>query len=153
MSDEPGEEEGQKKLSASLEGTSNISAKITAGYSAKDIQERLETDQIPLALILTSTRLEQVLGHAIANRYDISHDQFRKLYGNRSLGRYQDMTAILDLFEEHQETLQDMVSYRNNLVHLEPYGYLKQLEEDDAEREEVKETIIAAIELIEEAER
>lgn len=145
-----------KEVTASFTGTSSANARITFRYSAEDIWERLENEEeegLALALVLTSTRLEMVLGEAIADRYDISEEQFQKMYADKSLGRYQDVTAILGLFEQHQETLQHVVSYRNNLVHLEPYGYLDQLEDEDAEREKVEETIEAAIEFIETVER
>ena len=154
---EPNREDKQeisrKEVSGSVEATTSINAEITIGYSIRDIQERLEDGQIALALILTSTRIEQVLGDAIMERYDISYEQFQKLYGRRSLGRYQEMTAILDLFEQHQGTIGEIVSYRNDLVHFKPAGYVKQLDKKGAKREEVVETIEAAIEFIEETER
>lgn len=156
---EPDEEESGtvKEVTGNLTGTGSVNAQITLGYSAKDIRERLENEEggLALALVLTSTRLEMVLGRAIADRYDISEEQFQKLYGDKGLGRYCHVTSVLGLFEQHQGTLQDVASYRNDLVHFESdnYGYLDQLEDEDAESEEVEETIKAAIEFIEEVER
>ncbi|WP_226005996.1 hypothetical protein [Natrinema salinisoli] len=135
---------------ATAEATAVANASVTIGFSADNIRDRLENGTITEALVMTSTRLESVLSRAIADRYDITDEQFEKLYGRESLGRYQDMTAVLGLFDEHQETLQDVVRYRKNLVH--EYGYLETLDIDDDEREAAKAVIEDAITFIEQTE-
>ncbi|WP_217471940.1 hypothetical protein [Haloterrigena gelatinilytica] len=135
---------------AAAEATATANASVTIGFSADNIQDRLEDGSVAEALVVTATRLESILGRAIADRYDIISEQFEKLYGRKSLGRYQDMTAILGLFDQHQGTLQQVANYRKDVVH--EYGYIDELQIDDEEREEVKAVIEDAIAFIEQVE-
>ncbi|MFA9427036.1 hypothetical protein [Natronorubrum sp. A-ect3] len=136
--------------SAAGVGVTTGTATVTIGFSTDDIQDRLDDDKIAEALVLTSTRLENILSQAIADRYDITNEQFEKLYGRESLGRYQDMAAVLGLFDQHQGTLQDVVRYRKKLVH--DYGYLDELQTDNDERDDVKSVLEAAVAFIDQVE-
>ncbi|PCR90374.1 hypothetical protein [Natrinema ejinorense] len=131
---------------ATGEGTAGSDVNVVIGFSPDDIQGRLDDDKIAEALVLTATRLENILSHAIADRYNITTGQFEQLYGNAGLGRYQYMASILDLFDQHLGTIQDVVEYRNKLVH--DYGYLDDLQDDDDERKAVKDAIEDAITFI-----
>lgn len=131
-------------------GARDVTPAVTIGFNVDDIQDRLDDGQIVEALVLTSTRLESLLGWAVADQYDITNEQFEKLYGRESLGRYQDMAAVLDLFDQHQGTLQDVVRYRKKLVH--DYGYLDDFKDDDDEREDLEAVIENTIVFIEQVE-
>lgn len=129
---------------------SALEATAVVEFSADKIQDRLDDGKIAEALVVTATRLEKILIQALADRYDITVHQFEKLFGNKSLERYQQMTAILGMFDQHQNTLDSVVEYRNKLAH--DSGYLGDLQTDVDEREAIESVLKDAVEFIDQVE-
>ena len=140
------------RVSATGVGTISGSATATVAFSADNIRERLEDDEYALALVLTATRLENILTRGLQERLDIDKEQFENLWGNASLGRYVHMCSELGVFESkfNQESIKPVITLRNNLAH--EYGYLDDIEEDGRLQDEVKDAIEDGIDFIESVE-
>lgn len=155
MTDKPendNSEDNVVSLSATATATATASATVTVAFSADNIRERLEEDEYALALVLTATRLENILTKGLQKRLDTNKEQFENIWGNETLGRYTHMCSELGVFEDEfdQEAIEQVVSLRNNLVH--DYGYLDDIEEEDKLQQEVDDTIDDAIDFIESVE-
>lgn len=129
-----------------------LTAEVTVAFSADNIRGGLDKDEYALALVLTSTRLENILTRGIRQQFDIDEGPFEKLWGRESLGTYCQMCVQLGVFEDtfNQETIDNVANLRNNLVH--EYGYLNNIEEDEDVQQEVQEAIEEAIAFIEQVE-
>jgi len=148
-SDDNDSEDNVVRVSATGVGTSSGSATVTVAFSADNIRERLEDDEYALALVLTATRLENILTRGLQERLDTDKKEFENLWGNTSLGRYMHMCSELGVFGDDfdQESIQPVIALRNNLAH--EYGYLNDIEEDENLQDEVKAAIEDAINFIE----
>lgn len=135
-----------------MAGSSTMTAEATVAFSADNIRDRLEKDEYALALVLTSTRLENVLTRGLRQRLDTNKGQFEALWGDETVGTYGQMCSQLDVFgnEFNQNTIDNVARLRNNLVH--DYGYLSDIEEDEDLQQEVGDAIEGAIEFIESVE-
>lgn len=139
--------------SATLSVDSSIKAAGNVVFSTANIQKKIDEGEYALALILTSTRLESILGQAIQNRVGITEGQFDNLgLDRKSLGSYVEMCESLSVLDvtSSKEELKEIVNLRNCLVH--DYGYLEKLEEDSEERNIVKSAVETGIEFIEDTE-
>ena len=132
--------------------TTSMTATATVAFSADNIRDRLDDDEYALALVLTATRLENVLTRGLRQRLDTNKEQFENLWGNKTLGTYGQMCSQLGVFEDEfkQHIIDDVAGLRNNLVH--DYGYLDDIEEDEDLQDEVEDAIEDAIEFIESVE-
>jgi hypothetical protein len=124
-------------------------AKLTVAFSANSIREKLDDGEYALSLILTSTRLENILTRGIKEKLELTDDEFESLWGRDTLGSYAQICGTLGVYGQKfdQSVIDDVVSLRNNLVH--DYGYLSTIQEEKAERQEVEDAIDDAIEFIE----
>lgn len=112
-------------------------------FSSENIRQRLDKDDLVIALLLSATRVEKILSELLRKRYKITSSDFETLYGHQSLGSYLQTCNTLDLTEsKHRDRLDDLVKARNKLAHSD--GYIELIEEDDGERSEVRETIEGA---------
>lgn len=141
-----------KTMTASATAEASARAKLTVAFSADNIREKLDDDEYALALILTSTRLENILTRGIKDKLDLTDDEFESLWGRDTLGSYAQICGTLGVYGQKfdQSAIDDVVSLRNDLVH--DYGYLSTLEEEKAERQEVENAIDDAIDFIESVE-
>lgn len=127
-------------------------ASVKVGFSTQTIQNRLAADDHISALVLTSTRLENVLFRLIQSELGLSEDQTTSLVGDASLGTYGKWCSIL-LDDFDQSVVDDIAKYRNKLVHYNPeedhgYDYIGFIEDDPGERLNIEKAIKNAIELI-----
>lgn len=128
------------------------------GFSAADIRDRLDEDEIAQALVLTSTLLEVIMSAAIRKHYRWDREKFEKKgYNDYSLGKLMEEAVEYGALGAYEGTLNTMrtgerslVSLRNNLVH--EYGYLDDIEQEGDVQQEVEDAIKYAIEFIEEVE-
>lgn len=155
-SDEDESEDVSVSVPAEKITVSEPAPTVTATFSADNIRERLEGEEpeYALALILTSTRLEQVMSYGIRNHLDIAKDQYETLLGNESLGTLGQLCSKLDVYEDEfeQEVIDDVAHQRRNLVHDTPehgYNYLQTLEEDKDVQQEVEDAVEKALRFIE----
>jgi len=151
-SDDSDSDDNVVRVSAAGVATATGSATATVAFSADNIRERLEDDEYALALVLTATKLENILTRGLQERIGTDKDQFKNLWGNASLGRYTHMCSVLGVFgdEFDQETIKPVITLRNNLVH--EYGYLDDIEKDESLQDEVKDAIEDVIDFIESVE-
>jgi hypothetical protein len=153
--DDNDSEDDVVRASATVVGTSSVSATATVAFSADNIRERLEDDEYALALVLTATRLENIVSRAVRHHYDWNQEKFESEgYDKYSLGALMQECVEYGALSEHTDELNRMrsgkrkiVSLRNNLVH--EYGYLDDIEEDEELQDEVEEAIENAIDFIE----
>lgn len=132
-----------------------VVAELKMGFSAGQIQEKLNDDEYPLALILTATRLESILGKSICQHYGWTPETFKdRGFADMSLGAYLEectTSGVLKKYEDHLNTMRSgekqIVELRNNLVH--NYGYFRDVERNEDVQKEVKAAIEYAIEFIE----
>lgn len=155
-SEDEGEESGTvKEVTAHGTGTGTATAKATVAFSAESIQKRLRNEERALALVLTSTRLENIVSRAIRLHYGWSEEKFKeKNYDKKSLGSLLEECVEHGALKEHEDELntlrsgeKQVVSLRNDLVH--EYGYLSNVEEDEDVQQEVEDAVGEAIEFIE----
>lgn len=157
-SDSSDSEDNRISATATTTVTTSASATATVAFSADNIRERLEDDEYPLALVLTATRLENIVSQAVRRHYDWSQEKFENEgYDEYSLGALMQECVEYGALPEHERQLNRMrsgerkiVSLRNNLVH--EYGYLGDIEEDEDLQEEVEDVIGDAIDFIESVE-
>lgn len=154
-SDGTDSEDNVVQLSATATVTTSASATVTVAFSADNIRERLEDDEYALALVLTATRLENIVSRAVRRHYEWSQEKFESEgYDEYSLGALMQECVEFGALPEHENELNRMrsgkrkiVSLRNNLVH--EYGYLDDIEEDEDLQDEVEDAIENAIDFIE----
>jgi len=156
MSDEGDEKSVTVKAEpVTMEFTPNT-AKVTLGFSAESIEERIENEEYGLAIVLCSTKLESVLSVAIRNHYNWDKDTFQNQgYHNKSLGSYLEECYTYGVLPEYERKLKDfennhIVTVRNKFVH--NHGYLEELEGDKDKQEEVVEIIEEVIDFIDDVE-
>lgn len=145
-------------LSANTTITHNTSATLAVNFSADNIRKRLENNKYPLALVLTATRLENIVSRAIRHHYGWSQEKFEdEGYDEYSLGKLMQECVEYGALPEHEDELNRMrsgekkiVSLRNDLVH--EYGYLNDLEENKDNQNKVEDAIEDAIDFIESVE-
>lgn len=119
-------------------GFSTFSNEVSATpwFSAENIRDRLESGDVPLALLQASTTMERILYLKIRDRFDVPHDEFESIYSSKSLGEYLQICNTLDLTDDaYRDSLDDLVDKRNNLAH--EHGYIEDLETDADERNSV----------------
>ena len=124
-------------------------------FSADNIRERLTKEKHVLALILTATRLENIVSRAVCYHYDWSQEKFENEgYDKYSLGALMEECVEYGALPKHENELNQMrsgereiVSLRNSLVH--EYGYLDEIEKDEDLQDEVEDVIENAIDFIE----
>jgi len=157
-SDDSESEDNVVQASATGVGTAIGTATATVAFSADNIRERLEDDEYALALVLTATRLENIVSKAVRHHYDWDQEQFESEgYDEYSLGKLMQECVDYGALPEHEDELNRMrsrkrqiVSLRNSLVH--EYGYLNDIEGNEHIQDEVKDAINDAIGFIESVE-
>lgn len=85
-------------------------------FSAEGIRDSVERDEIPLGLVLASIAVERILIETIADELDIAADTVPDCCGGEGLENYVRTVSILDLYDEHEATLQALVAHRNDVV-------------------------------------
>lgn len=157
-SDDTDSEKTVVQESVTTTGTASITATATVAFSADNIRERLEEDEYALALVLTATRLENIVSQAVRCHYGWSREKFESEgYDEYSLGALMQECVEYDALPEHEDELNRMrsgerqiVSLRNNLVH--EYGYLNNIEENKQLQYKIEDAINNAINFIESTE-
>lgn len=154
---EPDEKESGTVKEVTMHGTATGTgtAKLTFAFSAENIQQRLKNEERVVALVLTSTRLENIVSRAIRLHYGWSEEKFKeKKYHKKSLGSLLEECVEHGALKEHEDELntlrsgeKQVVNLRNKLVH--EYGYLRDVEEDEDVQQEVEDAVEEAIEFIE----
>lgn len=156
MTEDSDDSEGNVvEASVTMSAGASMSARATVAFSADNIRERLDNDEYALALILTATRLENIVSRAIRRHYNWSHEKFdNEGYEGYSLGALIQECVEYGALPEYENELNRMrsgekqvVSLRNNLVH--DYGYLDDIEEDEDLQQDVEKAIEEAIDFIE----
>lgn len=121
---------------------------ISIGFNAENIKERLEDEELHMALLICSTKLETMLTHLIQEEYGLNPEEFEELdLDKKTLGSYLKIADnIVSDFELNQFKITEC---RNNLAH--HYGYAEILEEkkDKEEVDKVKRAIKEALKFIE----
>lgn len=140
-------------MSASGSARTSGHAEATVLFSADNIRERLDNDEYALAVVLTSTRLENILSRGIKDTLDLNESEFKSLFGNNGFGYYVQLCYRIGIYEEElgKNEFDELSNIRNNIVH--NYGYLSTLEDEQAEKRRVENAIDEAIDFIERVER
>lgn len=126
---------------------------LQVGFPVDDIRQRLDNEEIGVALVLVMTRAERVLGELLRHRYDIAHEEFQTIYGRKSLTWFVETCNTLGLTdvdpdENYGDHLDTLTKKRSKVAHDD--GYLKILERNEEERDEVRNTIEKACDWIDE---
>jgi uncharacterized protein YutE (UPF0331/DUF86 family) len=155
QSDKTDASEG-KTVSESGQITVNTSMNVDeyVGFSSENIREKLEDNEYALALILTSTRLENIVSQAIRDHNNWNTEKFEdEGYDEYTLGTLLEKCVECGTLSQYEKTLNKMrsgkkqvVSLRNDLVH--EFGYLNDVQEDEDVQKEVEDAIDRVIEFI-----
>lgn len=157
MTDEGNEE--INRISATAQDTNSVSGTLSREISTETIREYLdEKPKIPIALLLTSVRVEAELDRRLKDHIDkidsdLQLSNFVKhqtgLAGdNSSLGTYATYAAKTGVAGQYSETLQQLARHRNNLVH--DQGYWESTYSNPEVRDKVVDTIKESVEFLDE---
>ena len=157
MTDQGNEE--INKISATVQDTDSVSATVSREISTETIREYLEEKpKIPIALLLTSVRVEAELGRKLKDHIDKidSDPQLSKFVKEQtglagddlSLGTYVSYAVKTGVASQYSETLQQLASHRNNLVH--DQGYWESTYSNPKIRDEVVGTVEESLEFLDE---
>jgi len=120
-------------------------------FDSTEIQNRLESGELHLALLLASTKVEQILSDTIMDALSISQDQFEAIgFSQWSLGSYVSTVEDLNRLTKQEKgkyRIGDLVDKRNNLAHDD--GYATSLENNQEEADAVREILHSVIEFVE----
>lgn len=127
---------------------------ISLVFSAEEVRKRLEDNDLTLALILVSTRLEMVMAIGIKEHLSITHRQYEEILGNASIGTLGQICSRIGVYENEfeQAIIDDIAHNRRNLIHHTPehgHNYLQSIEQNEDLQQDVEEAIEDAIEFIE----
>jgi hypothetical protein len=145
MTDEGNEE--INRISSTMQDTSSVSATLSREIQPQTIRKYLndkDKDKIPIALLLTSVRVENKL-HRMLER-DINETE-------TTLGNYinyakQDGIVNQHLVDEEDGTLWDLNTHRTNLVHDD--GYWESTYSNPEIREKVVDTVEETLKFLDE---
>lgn len=119
-------------------------------FESSEIKDKLESDEINLALLLASTKVELILAETVKMVVNLTDEQFEQVSFDRwSLGTYIENVKNLNRLSEaeiKEYQLRKLVTKRNKLAHDD--GYATTLEEDQEEIDEVAEIVEKAVEFV-----
>lgn len=121
-------------------------------YTTNKIESLLREDEVGLALLIVSVRVENELYTRVRNHFGLSKEDYEDLkLGSKGLGWHVAKACENDLVKsEYRNSLDNLAKKRSSLVHDD--GYLETMEGVHSSRKEIKQLVFEVIEFLEESE-